>query len=154
MSVAVLLDIFVSVLLVITIVYAFILNRKLTNLRNGTSHMEKVVKDFYQATTRAESSLTALREVAGNGGADLAHQVDKMVQLRDELAFLVERADSQGAQLERLIREGRDAAGAAPADQRRDTAPASHPDADLDAELFGPPAETASTGPQAVQEVR
>ncbi len=155
MSFAVALDILVAILLVATIAYAIILNRKLAQLRGGAADMERLVSDFYQATTRAESSLTALKEAAGGSDPGLAGQAQALSGLRDELAFLVERAESQSARLEELIREGRGAAAPGlsdPApdgarDTAHDTKPAMAPDAALDAELFAAPGDT-------VQEVR
>ena len=66
MSLAIALDFIVAGLLVATIAYAIVLNRRLSQLRGGSAQMERSMNDFYQATMRAESGVTALREVAGN----------------------------------------------------------------------------------------
>jgi hypothetical protein len=113
MSVPVALDLLVAGLLVATIAYAIILNRRLSQLRGGAEQMARLVSDFYQATARAESGVSALKEVAGRNDSEILEQLQSMQKLRDELEYLVERAEGHAA--------------------------ASAPDAGLDAELFADP---------------
>jgi hypothetical protein len=134
MSVPVALDLLVAGLLVATIAYAIILNRRLSQLRGGAEQMARLVSDFYQATARAESGVSALKEVAGRNDSEILEQLQSMQKLRDELEYLVERAEGQGARLEGLISRGRKPAGKTPGG-----ATASAPDAGLDAELFADP---------------
>ncbi|NNE82770.1 MAG: hypothetical protein HKN28_02250 [Alphaproteobacteria bacterium] len=134
MSVPVALDLLVAGLLVATIAYAIVLNRRLSQLRGGAEQMERLVSDFYQATTRAESGVSALKEFAGRNESGILEQLQSMQKLRDELEYLVERAEGQGARLENMIsterKPARKSAGGATGLAR---------DAGLDAELFGDP---------------
>ena len=135
MSISVALDLLVAGLLVATIAYAIVLNRRLRQLRGGSEQMERLINDFYQATTRAESGVTALKEVAGRSDWEITEQLESLTKLRDELEFLVDRAEGQGARLEGLIRDGR-----GPAEKTTPGWPTGlPPDAGLDAELFGDP---------------
>ncbi|NKB48473.1 MAG: hypothetical protein GKS02_03800 [Alphaproteobacteria bacterium] len=146
MSVAVALDLLVAGLLVATIAYAIVLNRRLSQLRGGAQQMERLISDFYQATTRAESGLSAMKEVAGRNDSEFFEQFESMKKLRDELEYLVERAEGQGARLEGLISDGRAPAAKAPVGP----ADGLSANAGLDAELFGDP----EPRPAAVQELR
>jgi hypothetical protein len=142
MSVAVTLDIFVAGLLVATIAYAIVLNRRLSQLRGGREQMERLINDFYQATTRAESGVTALKEAAGSSDTEIIGQLESLAKLRDELDFLVGRAEAQGDRLEELVRDGRGLTGPAVSGSAKTLAP----DAALDAELFGVSEVTAGAG--------
>jgi hypothetical protein len=150
MSVPVALDLLVAGLLVATIAYAIVLNRRLTQLRGGTEQMERLISDFYQATTRAESGVSALKEFAGRNDSEILEQLQSMQKLRDELEYLVERAEGQGARLENMISRERKPARKSPTGKSPAAAPALAPDAGLDAELFGDPDRRPAT----VQELR
>lgn len=145
MSIPVALDLLVAGLLVATIAYAIILNRRLSQLRGGSEQMERLVSDFYQATTRAESGVSALKDFAERNDSGILEQLESMQKLRDELEYLVERAERQGARLEDKISSERKPAGKLPAG-----ATGLAPDAGLDAELFGDPDNRSP----AVQELR
>ena len=91
---ALLLDVLVALLLVATIVYAAILNRKLSNLRANRAEMEQAINDLTQASMRADQSARALKQVASDAESDLNSGLGKAQGLRDELAFLVERGET------------------------------------------------------------
>lgn len=152
MSIAIALDLLVAGLLVATIAYAVVLNRRLGQLRDGSAQMEQLVADFYQATKHAESGVMALKEVAGRSDTDVTGQLEALGKLHDELEFLVTRAEAESAKLEDLIRQGRGrTASVSPVvDSRRAS------DAGLDAELFGNPKNTPGSGQnlRAIQELR
>jgi hypothetical protein len=135
MSVSVALDLLVVGLLIATIAYAIVLNRRLGELRGGSAQMERLINDFYQATTRAECGVSALKEVAGRGDWGIIEQLESMTKLRDELEFLAERAERQSARLEDLIREGRGPA----AKTSCGVVTGSPRNVGLDAELFADP---------------
>lgn len=87
------LDGLLVVLLLATIVYAMILNRKLNRLRGNHDEMEVFVDKLNVACARAESATAGLRNAGENGKAVFRESASKAEALRDELAFLVERAD-------------------------------------------------------------
>ena len=135
MSAGLALDLLVAGLLVATIAYAVVLNRRLIQLRGGSAQMERLINEFHQATTRAESGVTALKEVAGRSDTEITEQLDSLIKVRDELEYLVSRAEAESGRLDGLIREGRGltAQHSTAATDRLAT------DAGLDAELFGEP---------------
>lgn len=111
MTVAFLLDILVACLLVATIAYAAVLNRKLGRLRSGKAELEALLASFQQATVRAEASISALRTYADASHDDVEEKRTTIKGLRDDIDFLVSRASEQADRLEALIRQGRDREG-------------------------------------------
>ncbi len=116
----VVLDIVVSLLLIATIGYAVMLNSRLSSLRKNRDDLAKTIVNFNEATVRAESSIPKLRKAAEESGQILQERVEKAQSLRDDLAFMIERADTMANRLENAVRSaradgGRVAASAAPA---------------------------------------
>ena len=107
MDLRVLLDLIIAVLLVATIGYAITLNSRLTSLRRNRDQMAKIIASFNEATVRAESSIPKLRKAADEAGHGLQERVEKAQQLRDDLAFMIERADTMANRLENVVRSAR-----------------------------------------------
>lgn len=103
----ILLDLLVSVLLIATIGYAVMLNQRLTQLRKNRDDLAKIIVSFNEATVRAESSIPKLRKAADDAGQSLQERVEKAQSLRDDLAFMIERADTMANRLENAVRSAR-----------------------------------------------
>lgn len=103
----VLLDIVVSLLLIATISYAVMLNSRLSALRKNRDDLAKTIINFNEATMRAESSIPKLRKAADDAGQTLQERVEKAQSLRDDLAFMIERADTMANRLENAVRSAR-----------------------------------------------
>ena len=101
------LDGVVAALLVITIAYAAMLNRRLVKLRDGRAELEAMIGEFKAATTQAQGAVERLKQSAGARQSDLAEQIDAARSLRDELAFLADRGAGEANRLEELIQRGR-----------------------------------------------
>ncbi|HEY1722775.1 MAG TPA: DUF6468 domain-containing protein [Magnetospirillaceae bacterium] len=102
------LDVMVAVLLAVTIVYAWVLNQRLSQLRRNRDDLAKVVSSFNEATARAEAGIPKLRKAAEETGAALQERVEKAQSLRDDLAFMIERADAMADRLEQAVRAARE----------------------------------------------
>lgn len=107
MDFRVLLDLIIAVLLIATIGYAITLNNRLTALRRNRDQMSKIIASFNEATVRAESSIPKLRRAADEAGGGLQERVEKAQSLRDDLAFMIERADTMANRLENAVRSAR-----------------------------------------------
>lgn len=103
----IILDLIVSCLLVATIGYAVMLNSRLTALRKNRDDLAKIIISFNDATVRAEASIPKLRKAAEDAGATLQERVEKAQSLRDDLAFMIERADTMANRLENSVRTAR-----------------------------------------------
>jgi prefoldin subunit 5 len=109
------LDILVSLLLIATIGYAVMLNSRLSALRKNRDDLAKTIVNFNEATMRAESSIPKLKKAAEEAGHTLQERVEKAQSLRDDLAFMIERADTMANRLENAVRGARTDTKAMPA---------------------------------------
>jgi len=94
MSIELFINIVVICLLVPTIVFAVILNKRLEVLRNSRADLGRLIEAFNDATTRAESGIPKLKQAADSAGGLLRDQIQKAQTLRDDMAFMLERADN------------------------------------------------------------
>ena len=94
------LDVAIILLLVPTIIYAVILNRRLSALRNSKDELAKVVSSFNEATMRAEAGIPKLKKATLEANNALQERVEKAHTLRDDLAFMIERAEETADRLE------------------------------------------------------
>ena len=111
------LDIFVAVLLIVMIGYAFTLNKRLSTLRRDKEELQKLALSFGDATSRAEDSTVQLRATIDV----LQERIKKAESLRDDLVFLVERGNGTADALEELVRTARDKVGVMPGPASSDT---------------------------------
>lgn|GEM_PF-2433254 len=103
-----------AVLLLVTIGYAVVLNRKLAALRDLRGDMERAVAAFAEAQREAEQGLSELRDRAEVLSVELREQVgsaagrlDEARGLADDLHFLVDKGQSLADRLERAVASGR-----------------------------------------------
>jgi len=89
-------------LLTATIYFAIRLNKRLTVLRVEKEQLEKLITQFELVADRAHSSLSGLRATADQVKSDLDDATAKSHAMRDELAFLIERADTNAEKLAQL----------------------------------------------------
>jgi hypothetical protein len=101
-------DAVVAVLLIATIGYAAVLNRRLQGVRSDRAKFEQLVKGLTQSTQRAEGAVAGLRATT----EDLARRLDKKIEegqgLLDDLGYMIERGTSVADRLENGIRIRRD----------------------------------------------
>lgn len=100
-------DLAIILLLVPTIVYAVILNRRLSALRNSRDELAKVVGSFNEATMRAEAGIPKLKKATLDANNALQERVEKAHALRDDLAFMIERAEEMADRLDGSVKAGR-----------------------------------------------
>ena len=89
-------------LLTATIYFAIRLNKRLSVLRVEKEQLEKLITQFEFVADRAHSSLSGLRATADQVKSDLDDATNKSHAMRDELAFLIERADINAEKLAQL----------------------------------------------------
>ena len=103
MTLSIALDILVAVLLVTTIAYAMLLNRRLSQMRKDRAALEKLAASFANATSRARESTLKLR----GSTEDLRECTGRAGAIRDDLKFLIERATATADRLEDGVRSAR-----------------------------------------------
>ena len=96
-------DVAILVLLLATMAYAFVLNRKLSLLRRTKDEMADMIASFAQATSKAEQGLEAMKALASGSNVELDTRLAKAGELRKDLAFLVDKAEASCNRLESAI---------------------------------------------------
>ncbi|NQU55603.1 MAG: hypothetical protein HQ513_00110 [Rhodospirillales bacterium] len=100
MTLSLVFDVAFAVLLVITIGYAVVLNRKLGNLRKHKEELERLAATFSQSTARADDSIQRLKSTTDV----LQKGIEKAQSLRDDLTFLIDRGTMAADRLEEGVR--------------------------------------------------
>lgn len=101
-------DAVVATLLVATIFYASILNRRLAVLRGDRAELQTLVQNLGIASQQAEAGVAALKVAAEEVGRQLEKKVDHAQSLRDDLSYMVDRGGTVADRLEGTIRARRD----------------------------------------------
>jgi len=94
MPAGLILESLVAVLLIVTIGYCFILNRRLALLRGGQNELNEVVRTLNEATDKARNSVEHLRRSSVSIAEDLSGKITTARALCDELGVIVESGNS------------------------------------------------------------
>lgn len=113
--IALFVDLVVAVLLLATLCYCIMLNRRLAALRDDKGELRELIRGLSAAAQRAESGVASLRNAAEQIGVALQQEIDRARGLRDDLAYLMERGGTLADRLEGAVRQRRGDAGAASA---------------------------------------
>ncbi|MFM7418228.1 MAG: DUF6468 domain-containing protein [Alphaproteobacteria bacterium] len=122
----------VLLLLGAAIPFAIRLERALREIRKDRNAMETSAQGLSEAAAAAESAILRLRATAELAGRQVQERVTTAEPLRDDLRFLIERAESLADRLEALVRVGRPMASheAPPAPAPAATRPLREPPSD------------------------
>jgi predicted trehalose synthase len=104
-------------LLLAAIPFAWRLDRRLDALRLIGGDLGDGARGIGEATEAAETALARLRATAEQSGRLVAERVATAEKLRDDLAFLAERAEVIADRLDALVRQARPVSDPAPAQQ-------------------------------------
>ncbi|MGI9378996.1 MAG: DUF6468 domain-containing protein [Methyloligellaceae bacterium] len=86
-----LIEIVVAILLVTTIGYCIIVNRKLENLRDNQKNLKSIVKQLHLATAQAEKAISSLKQTVTQSEQELALRIDEARAASDVLQKRIER---------------------------------------------------------------
>ena len=103
MDISLILDAIVAVLLITTIGFAVVLNRRLGVLRNAKSEIEALIAQFAESTDKAGSGIELLKDETKRSGEALQGKLDAARGLVDDLAFLLERGSSLADRLDGAV---------------------------------------------------
>ena len=84
----------VATLLAVTVGYCFVLNRRLSTLRNGQDGLLEVVRSLNMATEQARASVRELHDTGETTGERLSEKVAKARLIADELSLIVESGNN------------------------------------------------------------
>lgn len=92
-SLGFMIEFLVAILLVVTIGYCLIVNRKLDSLRSDKSELRAIIRDLYAATGHAEQAIGTFRKNAESLEVHLGEQVARAQNTGTRLARDIERAE-------------------------------------------------------------
>lgn len=95
-----LLNLFIAGLLMATISYCWVLNKRIKILQDSKSELANLLNHFDDATNRASESIIALQSASKKIGENIQARIDKVNYLMDDLAFMVEKGNSLADKLE------------------------------------------------------
>jgi hypothetical protein len=88
MPVTLIIEIVLSGLLLATVVYCALLERKLSSLRKGQDGLRDTIGELNRAIVSASVSMRTLRATADDAGKNLQEQIGKARAMVDELSLL------------------------------------------------------------------
>ena len=101
-------DLIVAVLLLATLAYCIMLNRRLAALRDDKGELRELIRGLAAASQRAETGVASLRAAAEQIGVGLQQEIDNARELREDLSYMLERGGALADRLEGAIRARRD----------------------------------------------
>ena len=135
-SLELIINLIIIALLIPTIIYAYRLNNNLKALRENQNSLAQLVNALNEATFKAENSIPKLKSVTEHSSEGLKEVVDNAKELKDDLLFINERADSLAERLESVISTSRQAPKAESENKSTSSfAPSEDNDARSEAEL-------------------
>lgn len=118
MTLTLIADALVASLLVATIGYVSLLNRRLGVLREDKAKLEELIRGLTAASESARAGIAGLKDAAGEIGKELQKRVAAGQALREDLTYLIERGGSVADRLEGTIRARRETPPRAPGEER------------------------------------
>ena len=107
-SLELIINLIIIVLLIPTIIYAYNLNKNLAELRQNQKSLAQLVSALNEATFKAENSIPKLKSATEHSSEGLKEVVDSAKEIKNDLLFINERADSLADRLENVISNSRD----------------------------------------------
>lgn len=106
-SLEVIINLIIIALLIPTIIYAYNLNKNLAELRQNQKSLAQLVSALNEATFKAENSIPKLKSATEHSSEGLKEVVDSAKEIKNDLLFINERADSLADRLENVISSSR-----------------------------------------------
>lgn len=100
-------NLIIIVLLVPAIIYTYRLNKSLNELRQNQKSLAQLVAALNEATFKAENSIPKLKSETEHSSEGLKEVVDTAKEIKNDLLFINERADSLADRLENVISSSR-----------------------------------------------
>jgi len=106
MTMPLIVEIALSFLLLATLAYCALLERKLTALRKGQDGLKDIIADLNAAITTAGTSMRMLKSAASGAAEALDERVSRARTLIDELSLLTASGERIAARIEHGAQQG------------------------------------------------
>ncbi len=87
------LDSLMALLLIVTAVYCWRLNKRIQVLQDSKSELAQVIREFDQSTQRATQSIAEIHEATVRLSENMQHKIDKANYVADDLQFMIEKGN-------------------------------------------------------------
>ena len=104
----VILNVFIALLLLITIVFCLILSRRISAFNSNKKDLGKFLLDFNDSIMKAEKNINLLKEMGSQVDENLKVQIKRARFLANDLSFLSEKGETVAQNLEGKIHLSRD----------------------------------------------
>ena len=94
------LNIAMVALLSATVLYCWILNRRIQTLQDSRSELAHLLKQFDRSTRRATEAMNTLRKVSKEAGKNVQSRIEKAQYVLDDLSYMIDRANKVADQME------------------------------------------------------
>lgn len=101
------LNVLMVALLVATIAYCWLLNRRIQMLQDSKGELANLMRHFDESTQRASDSIMALQNASKKIGETMQSRIDKANFMLDDLSFMIEKGNKLANQLEASLAVGR-----------------------------------------------
>ncbi|MGE0753541.1 MAG: DUF6468 domain-containing protein [Alphaproteobacteria bacterium] len=122
-----LVNVIIVVLLVVTIGYCWVLNRRIRVLQDSKGELAQLLKHFDESTQRASESIIALQTASKKIGESIQQRAEKANFLLDDLAFMIEKAQGMTSKMEADIAISRARSRASAVTEQPPAAPTPEP---------------------------
>lgn len=109
--VSLVLDLVLVALLVAVLFHAIKLSRKLTALRESRKEMDATIRQFFEASAKAELAIKNFQKSATDTSAKLDGDTKRAQLLSDELKLMIDSGNGLAERLETVVEAGRELPG-------------------------------------------
>lgn len=88
---SVLINAMMAILLLVTIVYCWRLNKRIRVLQDSKSELGRIIQQFNESTERATQSIADIHEATTRISENIQHKIDKANYLATDLDMLIEK---------------------------------------------------------------
>ncbi len=93
MTFEIFLNLLIIALLTIGIIYAIVLEYRLSSVKENHRRLSQLIKQFYEASNQVQKELVRLKNLEEKSRQDLKFDIDKAALIRDELKYLLGKAE-------------------------------------------------------------
>lgn len=91
MTFEIFLDILIIALLSVGIVYAVILEHRLSTAKENKRELAQLIEQFYKASQKTAAEFVQLKKMEDDARQDLKNDMERAALIRDELVFLLNK---------------------------------------------------------------
>lgn len=104
-----LINVALATLLLVTITYCYVLNKRIRVLQDGRGELARLLKHFDESTMRASDSIAVLQSTTKKTTEIIQAKLTNANRMIDDLEYVIDRAEKVADQLEAGINIGRTA---------------------------------------------